>query len=431
MSNLFSEQMNYLHGLAHFTPSKVVSGEYKMELEAIGELLSLTGNPEKKLQIIHVAGTNGKGSTIALLSQILIEAGYRVGVYTSPALLRVTEQIRINNDEISENDFAEGILRIRPFVDQMISKGHKPTTEFETITVMAFNYFLEKSCDIVLLECGLGGRTDATNVVASPILSVITSIGLDHTEILGDTLTKIAYEKAGIIKKNGTAVVAPSSDDVIDVFRNKCDLENAKLIVAKLEYSPENNLINNASIGLKGDYQKVNATVALACVRELQSIGFNITDTEILAGLANASWPCRFEIINSSPIFVIDGAHNIDGINALKNSLTAEFPGRKFKFIVGVLKDKSYQSMMNKIIPIASSFYTVTVPSQRALSAEDLCSFLCENGADAQPFTTIENAISTAIADSTQGDVICVFGSLYYAGIARDIIKKLLFQSSS
>jgi len=290
MSSFFDEQLNYLQSLSHFTPSKVVSGEYELSLNAINELLSLTGNPEKQLKIIHVAGTNGKGSTISFLSHILMAAGLRVGVFTSPALLNVTEQIRINEDLISENDFANQLLSLRPFIDEMVSLGHKPTTEFEAVTVMALHYFLKKSCDIVLLECGLGGRNDATNVIDSPVLSVITSIGLDHTEILGPTLEKIALEKSGIIKRGGTAVVLQGPESVMNVFRNRCLEENAELIIA----DKNNELLKNCPLGLKGHYQQINASLAITCALTLRDKGFIISDEAIHKGLLNATLPCRF-----------------------------------------------------------------------------------------------------------------------------------------
>ena len=418
MSVFFEEQISFLQNLSHFTPSKVVSGEYELNLNAISELLSLTGNPENKLQIIHVAGTNGKGSTIAFLSQILIEAGLRVGVFTSPTLLHITEQIRINNKFISEDELAEEILSIRPYIDKMISLCHKPTTEFETLTVIAFRYFLKKSCDIILLECGLGGRTDATNVIPSPILSVITSIGLDHTEILGDTLEKIAAEKSGIIKQNGTVVVSQGPETVMDVFRNKCLNENAQLIIANHDIS-----LKDITLGLKGKYQEANASLAVTCAMALKERGFNIPDAALSSGLSKASWPCRFEIFQSNPSFVIDGGHNIDGITALKNSLMANWPDKKFYFIVGVLKDKSYKRMMELLIPIAASFYTVTVPSPRALSADELSSYLNSLGAKSDSFAKIEDAVNAAILNSSPDDVICAFGSLYFVGLVRKIIS--------
>lgn len=418
MISLFDEQMEYLRSLAHFTPSKVVSGEYEIGLGAIRELLSLIGNPEKQLQIIHVAGTNGKGSTIAFLSQILVSAGYRVGVYTSPALLRATEQIAINHVEISEDDFAHELLSLKPYIEQMKSMGHKPTTEFETVTVMAFQYFLKNSCDIVLLECGLGGQTDATNVIPTPLLSVITSIGLDHTEILGDTLEAIASQKAGIIKENGYAVVLETSENVINVFANKCTEVRANLITSPLY----DDSLSDISLGLEGEYQIQNASLAKTCALVLRNNGYHIPDQAIIDGLRGANWPCRFEIVNDNPNIVIDGGHNIEGVNALVNSLIRKWPDKKFRFVVGILRDKSYSQIINLVLPLSKKFYTVTVPSPRALPAKELSSALMEIGAESEAFDSIENALASAISDSSSDDIICAFGSLYYVGILRDII---------
>lgn len=418
----YEAELEYLDSLAQFSPAKVVSGQYELGLEAIKELLSLTGDPQDKLRIIHVAGTNGKGSTIAFLSEILINAGYRVGVYTSPALLRITDQIRINDVEISEEDFSNVISRLRPYIEKMSESGHKITTQFETVTVAALMYFLEKSCDVVILECGLGGKTDATNIIPTPILSVITSIGLDHTEILGDTLEKIAEQKAGIIKSNGTAIVQYAKDSVLDVFRNRCASVNAKLIAVPEESSE----LSESMLGLKGKYQIKNALLAKTCAKELIKSGFSISDSSVAAGLKNAKWTCRFEIINKRPMIIIDGGHNTDGISALKDSLVSMFPDKKIRFIVGVLKDKAYKDMMDIIIPIAEKIYTVTVPSKRALSAKELSGYFNEKGIVSVPFETIDDAVENALSESSDDDIVCAFGSLYYVGLARKKFINLL-----
>ena len=422
MKASFKEEIEYLKSLANFTPAKVVSGEYELGLGAIRELLSMAGNPQDNLKIIHVAGTNGKGSTIAFLSQILIESGLKVGVYTSPALLSVTEQIRINNTEISEDDLAEGIRELRPYIEKMASLGHKITTEFETITTLALLYFLKKSCDIVILECGLGGEEDATNVITKSLLSAIASIGFDHMEILGDTLEKIAEKKAGIIKENGTVVVLKGPEGVMKVFDDRCKAANARLIASAdvLDDFP------GVKLGLKGQYQRINANLAINCARALRDLGIDISDAAIRAGLENAVWPCRFEVIGSGPLVVIDGSHNIDGVRALKDSLVSAWPDKKFKFIAGVLKDKSYEKMMDVIIPFADKFYAVKVDSPRALPAEDLADYINSKNKSAVPFASIEEAVNTALSEASGEDVICIFGSLYYVGAARKILLDAL-----
>ena len=427
MKASYKEELDYLNSLARFSPSKVVSGEYELGLGPIKELLSLIGDPQEKLKIIHVAGTNGKGSTIAFLSRILMEEGLKVGVFTSPALLRVTEQIRINEEEIPEDDFAEGIRFLRPYIEKMRALGHKTTTEFETVTVAAVKYFLDKSCDIVILECGLGGKSDATNMFSSPILSVITSIGLDHTEILGDTLEKIAEQKAGIIKENGTAVVMNGPESVMQVFKDKCRENNASLFIAPSVMSD----ISQYELGLKGSYQLQNAHLARYCALTLRDLGLNISDDSIRTGLKKAKWPCRFEIINKNPLIVIDGSHNIDGVSALSDSLKALCPQKKFRFIVGVLRDKSYREMMDIILPVAECFYVVTVDSQRALPAGELSAYLTLKGKKATPFDTVSDAIGAAINECSSDDAVCIFGSLYYVGAAREILLKDFYPNPS
>lgn len=417
MSNFsFNNAMDYLDSLAHFMPSKVVSGEYEMGLGAISELLNLSGNPENSLKIIHVAGTNGKGSTIAFLSEILSAANLRVGVFTSPALLRVNEQIRINDTEISDDDFAYEICSLIPHIDHMKNQNHKITTEFETITVAALNYFVRNNCDIVILECGLGGRNDATNVIPTPLLSVITSIGLDHTEILGDTIEKIAYQKSGIIKKNGTAVVI-EDENTIDIFREESAKVKARLITAKL-----NATIDNYELGLKGEYQKINANLARTCAVVLRDFGYVITDENIKTGLRDAHINCRFEIVSYNPTFIIDGSHNLHGVTALANSLKQMWPNKKFHFITGVLKDKAFDKMMEIFTPIADTFYTVNVPSPRALSSQELCDYLRSRGCNAINCNSYEEALLRVKNNTQIDDVIVAFGSLYYVGGLRQFL---------
>ncbi len=420
----YEDARKYIDSIARFGS--------KLGLENIRNLMRLLGDPQEKLKFVHVAGTNGKGSTVAFLNSVLMKAGYRTGMYTSPFVERFSERIRVYGEEIGEEDFARLATKVRCAAVKMKEEGIGEPTEFEIISAIAFLYFFEQKCDICILEVGLGGRLDATNVINKPLLCMITPISYDHTEILGDTLEKIAFEKAGIIKKNSTVLVHPQEDGVLKVFEDVCRQKEAELKICKLpkgylKADPDGVDFETygitCHISLLGDYQINNASMAVKAAQILCEKGFDIKEEDIKNGLSSAEWPARFELIRKDPCVFIDGSHNAEGMERLASSLRLYFPDRQIVFIIGILKDKDYKRMLDTILPLAKTVYTVTVPSDRTLKADELLSEVKKRTAVyaeavGDPITAYKKAIKKA--GST--DVICACGSLYYVGIIRSFV---------
>lgn len=423
----YNEALEYIHNTLKFG--------IKLGLHNIEVLLELMGNPHKKLKFVHVAGTNGKGSTVAFISSILIESGYKVGIYTSPYLERFTERMKVNHDEISEDELCNITQFVKSKVDIMIAQGENHPTEFEIVTAIAFQYFYENNCDIIVLEVGLGGRYDSTNVIDTPLVSVITTINYDHMYILGDTLPEIAYEKAGIIKAGGDVVAYPQEDAVKAVFREVCSEKSAKLQILDfsniklLDFSMDGQEFDfeqykSLKISLLGEHQVKNAAVAIKASEVLINKGFNITTTSLEKGLLKAKWKGRFEIINRVPPFIIDGAHNEECARVLVDALNKYFPDKGKILIFGVLKDKDYKSIIEIVAPYASQFITVTPESPRALNARELAIIIASYCKNVLVSDTIEEAVRTSIDMATEADIICAFGSFTHIGIIRELVKK-------
>lgn len=422
----YEEALNFIHGTLKFGS--------KLGLHNITALLELMGNPHRKLKFVHVAGTNGKGSTVAFISQILMEAGYRVGIYTSPYLERFTERMKVNDREIAPDELASITEWVKGKIEILLERGEAHPTEFEIVTAIAFEYYLRKQCDIVVLEVGLGGRFDSTNVIDTPEAAVITTISYDHMDILGDTLEKIAYEKAGIIKTGGQVVLYPQRPEVEAVFRQVCNERKATLHKVDLNTLQIRSFGENGQdfnfedyrdlhIGLLGVHQAGNAAVGVKTMGLLAEKGFNIKEKDIRAGLASTKWPGRFELLCRSPLLVIDGAHNREGAIALAGNLQKYFPGRRITFIIGVLRDKDYTGMIEAVAPIASRFVAVTPFSPRALPARELVNVLGNYCKNVENRDTIEDAVRTCMEQAGESDLICAFGSLYYIGEVRKIFN--------
>jgi len=423
----YNEALKYIHGSHKFG--------VKLGLTNITRLLELMGNPHRKLRFVHVAGTNGKGSTVAFISSILAKAGYRTGIYTSPYIERFTERIKINDVEISEQDLSRITQFVKEKAEKMLSQGGNHPTEFEIITAIAFQYFYEKKCDVVVLEVGLGGRFDSTNVIDTPLVSVITTISYDHMDRLGNTLPEIAFEKAGIIKPGGDVVIYPQRAEVEKVFEDVC-IERGALL-HRADFSKlrlENFSIDGQTfryknyedlrISLLGEHQAANAAVAVEAVEILKNKGLRINESHIRDGLSNTRWPGRLEVLNKDPVFLIDGAHNPEGAMVLRDALNKYFPDKEKIFIIGMLKDKDYKAVIETIAPIASRFVTVTPGSERALPAAELGKFIetyCKNVTISD---TIEEAVQASLKFAKGNSVICAFGSLYYIGEIRKLFTK-------
>ncbi len=424
----YGQALEYIHGALKFG--------IKLGLDNIQELLELMDNPHKKLKYVHVAGTNGKGSTVAFISSILKESGYRVGIYTSPYIERFTERIRINSDEISKEDLARITQYVKEKVELMALRGGNHPTEFEIVTAIAFQYFYEKDCDIVVLEVGLGGRFDSTNIIDAPLAAVITTISYDHMARLGNTLEKIAFEKAGIIKYGTDVVLYPQAPEADRVFEEVCRERDSRLhrlffeSVNIKDFSIDGQEFDygefkSLKIRLLGEHQVKNAVVALEAALILAQKGYSISEDSIRKGLSDAKWPGRLELLKKEPIFLIDGAHNAEGAQTLSGFLKTYFPHKKIVFIIGILKDKDYMAMIEECAPLAEYIIAVSPNSDRALPAKALAQSLecyCKNVLISD---TIVNAVAKSLDITPKDGLICAFGSLYYIGEVRNMLLSL------
>ncbi|MBE6946877.1 MAG: bifunctional folylpolyglutamate synthase/dihydrofolate synthase [Ruminococcaceae bacterium] len=394
------------------------------------ELLRRMGNPEKKLKFIHIAGTNGKGSTAAMSASILQKAGYRVGLYTSPYIYRFNERIQVNGVQISDEDVAAVTEYVKGFAEAMEDKP----TEFELVTAIGFEYFVRQSCDIVVLEVGMGGALDSTNVIETPEVAVITNIGLDHTDVLGNTVEEIAETKAGIFKENGNAVVYRGTAGVEAVFERICAERNVSLKKADFDsltlhsHNLEGQVFDCGSrkelfLPLLGDHQLHNASVVLSIVDTLIERGWNITEEHIRDGLRDVSWPGRFDIVRRNPLFIIDGGHNPQCIDALATNIRDYLKDRKIIALTGVLADKDYGEMYKPVLPYIQEFVCVTPPNPRKLEACELAEHLRRVGAAATACQTIPQGVQTAIEKAGDDGVVLCFGSLYTIGDIRNALN--------
>jgi len=397
----------------------------RLGLDRTRALLSALGDPQKELKFIHVAGSNGKGSTCAMLDSILRKAGYRVGLYTSPYIEDFCERIRVNGENIPGDLLAAITERVRGYADAM--SDHP--SQFELVTAIAMEYFRERGCDIVVLEVGMGGALDSTNAIDAPEVAVITNIGLEHTEYLGNTLSEIASAKAGIIKPGCACVSYDSTPEVIDVVRAVCEEKTVPLTI--LDFSRAKTLSCNLDgqcflwngtgyrLNLLGPHQVRNAAVVLETVEALRRRGWNIDDKAVSAGLRDVTWPARMEVLNRSPLFILDGGHNPQCAQALAACAKELLPGKKAVFLIGVLADKDYAAVMDYVLPLAQAFICLTPLSDRALPAEDLADYLTARGARAEACEDISEGIKKALTLAGEDNAVIAFGSLYLAGAIR------------
>lgn len=403
----------------------------KPGLSRTEKLLSLLGDPQERTPCVHIAGTNGKGSTAAMLSSVLTAAGYKTGLFTSPYISRFNERIKIDGEDIPDADLGGITERLAPLA---LSMEDKPT-EFELVTVIAFEHFAREGCDIAVLETGMGGRLDSTNVIRHPLCSVITNIGLDHTRELGDAVEQIAAEKAGIIKSGSPAVIYDLPENVRRVIENRRAETDSPLISADFgAIRPISDSIDGQSfsyrgfsglsIPLLGVHQLKNAAVALETVEVLRSQGFDIPHRAVKEGLAAARWPARFELLSRDPFFVADGGHNPQCAEAVADNLRRYFPGRRKVVLMGVLRDKDYNSMLRALLPEAEAFVTIAPNSPRALEAAELAKAITRLGRPANAAGSIREGIEAAIALAGKDGAVCSVGSLYTAGEVRAYFGK-------
>ena len=416
------EAINYIHS---FFWKGSIPG-----LERTQELLRRMGNPEKTLKFVHIAGTNGKGSTAAMTASILQKAGYKVGLYTSPYIYRFNERIQVNGEQIADEDVAAVTEYVKQFAEAMEEKP----TEFELVTAIGFEYFARQNCDIVVLEVGMGGALDSTNVIDTPEVAVITNIGLDHTDYLGDTVEKIAETKAGIFKKNGHAVVYRGTSGVEEVFERVCAQRNVKLKKADFDslvlrsHSLEGQVFDCGSrkelfLPLLGDHQLHNASVVLSIADTLIEKGWNISEDHIRDGIRDVSWPGRFDMVGRDPLFIIGGGHNPQCIDALVKNIRDYLANRKIIALTGVLADKDYGEMYRPMMPYIREFVCITPPNPRKLEATELAEHLRRVGATATPCDTIAAGVKLAIQKAGQDGVVLCFGWLYTIGDIKNALN--------
>lgn len=396
-------------------------------------LLEKMGNPHKDLKYIHIAGTNGKGSTAAMTASILRKAGYRTGLYTSPYIYRFHERMQIDGEQISDEDLVQITEYVKPLADSM----EESPTEFELVCCIAFEYFKRKKCDIVVLEVGMGGEFDATNVIDTPEVAVITNIGLDHTDVLGSTLEEIALTKAGIFKEGGDAVIYRGVDSVEQVFETVCrernvslkkaDFDSLKLLSHGLEGQTFDCGQRKAlELPLLGHHQLHNAAVVLSIADTLIAKGWKITEENIREGLRDVSWPGRFDIVSRDPLFIIDGGHNPQCIEALVGNIRDYLTGRKVIALTGVLADKDYGDMYKPVMELVDQFVCITPDNPRKMEAEELAKYLQAAGAKATACASVREAVVKAMELAGSDGVVLCFGSLYSIGAIRDGLMEVL-----
>lgn len=393
-------------------------------LERTKALLDAIENPERELSFIHVVGTNGKGSTCAMIASMLRAGGKCVGLYTSPFIMDFKERMMVNGRKITEEELPE----ITRFVGEKADALAEHPTEFELVTCIALEYFRRRKCDLVVLEAGMGGRLDSTNAIPTPEVAVITNIGLDHTGVLGNTVEKIAAEKAAVIKPGCRVVLYRQSPEVTDVVQRVCAQQGAELHIADpagikvLSDTLEGQRIlwngRELSLPLLGAHQRSNAAVALT-VMELLKEKWQIPDRAVPDGLAAVKWPGRFEVLSRRPWFIVDGGHNPQCAETVAQNLDCYFKGKPAVLLIGVLADKDYEAECALVAPYAARFVTVTPDSGRALSAEELAKRLARYGKPVTVCPTVREGVRRACELAGTDGLVCAFGSLYMTGEIR------------
>ena len=404
-------------------------------LDSIRELCRRLGDPQKELQFVHVAGTNGKGSVCAYIASVLKAAGYRVGRYISPVIFTYRERIQVNDRNITVKALCQGMERIADVCGEMTAQGLPHPTAFEIETALGFLYFLEKKCDIVVLETGMGGLLDATNIVENTLVAVLASISRDHMKFLGDTLSEIALQKAGIIKSGSCVVSIRQPEDVQKVIAEAARKRNCPLTVTEkkniknIRYGLEKQRFDyrqrkKLKIGLAGKFQPENAALALDVLDRLGECGYPVPEKSVYQGLAETKWPGRFSVICRKPYFIVDGAHNEDAAKRLAESIEFYFTNRRIIYIMGVLGDKEYDKIIKLTASYADHIITVTPPDNpRALPAYELAKEIAAVHPKVTAVDSLEEAVEMSFLLAGKEDVILAFGSLSYLGRLMQIVE--------
>ena len=419
----YQEALAYIHAV-HWQG-------HKPGLARTRALLAALGDPHKQLRFVHVAGTNGKGSTAAMLDSCLRCAGYKVGLFTSPYIIRFNERVQVNGAPIPDGDLVRLVEQVRPAAAAMADVP----TEFELITALGMLYFAQQRCDIVVLEVGLGGALDSTNVIDPPECAVITALGMDHVKELGPTLADIAAAKAGIVKPGSPVVSYGGAPEADRVIAAAAAAQNAPLTVADFSkltlraagldgQTFDYDGLAGLTLPLLAGYQPRNAAVAIEALRALRGRGWQVPDSAIRQGLAQVRWPGRFELLRREPPFLLDGSHNAHGMRATADSLRALFPGEKFVFLVSIMADKDVDEMLRLLLPLAKGFVTVTAPSPRAIPASELAARIEALGGRAEPAGGIPAAVAR-VWELAAGGPAAALGTLYFSGEVREAVADL------
>lgn len=409
-------------------------------LTNIKKLAQLLGNPQDSCKTIHVAGTNGKGSTSNMINDVLIASGYSTGLYTSPYFEDYSEMIKVNKECIDNDSISRLTGIIKEKVDIMLDEGYSHPTEFEILTVLGFLFFQEKQIDFLVLEVGLGGTLDATNIVTNTLVSVITSISYDHMEYLGDTLEKIAFEKSGIIKENSSVVIYPQAQNIVETIANVSKEKNSKTYIANKNniVKIDSNLsgqwfnylkndvfsLSYVKINYLGEHQLYNVLTSLTALEVIKEKGYNITEKSIMEGLNNSRYEGRLEILSERPLVIIDGAHNKDGIEYFAKAIEENFKNKKIILFFGMLKDKKPEESIPYLLPLCKKIYTLTPNNERAMLAEDLKKLINKNSHIETVAINDYNNIKDVINNLDKDECIAFVGSLYMIGKIRSILLK-------
>ena len=427
--------MNYREAMAYVEELRQYGTV--MGLGTMRELCARLGNPQDQLKFVHIAGTNGKGSVLAYVSTVLHKAGYRVGRYISPTVKDYRERFQIGGRMITQLDLCSRMERVRKATEEMAEEGLSHPTAFEVETAVAFLYFLDKQCDIVVLETGLGGAQDATNVIETTLVAAFSSISMDHMDILGDSLEKIAAVKTGIIKNKCYVISAKQTPEVMKVMRHAVSLRKAKLFTAdvtrakNVRYGISKQRFTygkykDMEVTMLGQFQIENAVVALEVIAALGRLGYPVEEDKMRQGFAEAKWPGRFDIIGKKPLFIADGAHNEDASLKLSQSIRFYFTNKRIIFIMGMLRDKEYEKVIRNTYDLAQQIITVTPPvPDRALHAYDLAQTVRQYHDSVTVADSVQEAVEIAylLAGQDKDSIIIAFGSLSYLGELMDVVE--------
>ncbi len=431
----YKEAVDFIHSTYKFGS--------KLGLDNITKLTELLGNPQDSYKIIHIAGTNGKGSTSNMIHDVLVSSGYKTGLFISPYLEEFTERIQINKIHIDKESLANITTLVKEKIDIMISEGFNHPTEFEVVTAIGFKYFEEQKIDFLVLEVGLGGRFDATNVIKNTLVSIITSISYDHMQYLGDTLEKIASEKSGIIKRNSKVVIYPQSNTIKDVVKEQAKLKNSEVYEVdethirkirgditgqEFKYLKKDVFnLPNLKINLLGEHQLYNAATALCALEVIKQSGYNINEHSIEKGFMNCKFAGRFEVINKEPIIILDGGHNINGIEYFSKAIKEYFGDKKIILFYGMLEDKNPNDVINYLVSLSKEIYTLTPNNPRAMSSNDMADLISEHSNIKVTSIQKYDDIINILKNFDKNEIIAFVGSLYMIGDVRTTLKKTEF----